>query len=198
MSGSIGSSFSTQLSSGQLRPFYAVKMEFTSGNLLLSTTYADLTIDSETYIGSGNILNISPITETADTRATGVEIILNGLDSSILSAGLNDDAQGMAVKIYFGVLTPSTNADAIVDTPYQIFSGFIDSMILEEGGEQSTLKFTVENKLVTLEIPVDRRYTDQDQQNLYTGDVGCEFVTSLQDKSIAWGAGVTMPSQTSK
>ena len=104
----------------------------------------------------------------------------------------------MAVKIYFGVLTTSTNADAIVDTPYQIFSGFIDSMILEEGGEQSTLKFTVENKLVTLEIPVDRRYTDQDQQNLYTGDVGCEFVTSLQDKSIAWGAGVTMPSQTSK
>ncbi len=198
MSRSIGSSFSTQLSSGQLRPFYAVKMEFTSGNLLLSTTYADLTIDSETYIGSGNILNISPITETADTRATGVEIILNGLDSSILSAGLNDDAQGMAVKIYFGVLTTSTNADAIVDTPYQIFSGFIDSMILEEGGEQSTLKFTVENKLVTLEIPVDRRYTDQDQQNLYTGDVGCEFVTSLQDKSIAWGAGVTMPSQTSK
>ena len=198
MSRSIGSSFSTQLSSGQLRPFYAVKMECTSGNLLLSTTYADLTIDSETYIGSGNILNISPITETADTRATGVEIILNGLDSSILSAGLNDDAQGMAVKIYFGVLTTSTNADAIVDTPYQIFSGFIDSMILEEGGEQSTLKFTVENKLVTLEIPVDRRYTDQDQQNLYTGDVGCEFVTSLQDKSIAWGAGVTMPSQTSK
>ena len=197
MSRSIGSTFSTQLSSGQLRPFYAVKMNFSSGTLFLATTYADLTIDSQTYIGSGNILNISPITETADTRATGIQIILNGLDSSILSAGLNDDVQGMSVNLYFGVLTTTANADAIVDTPYQIFSGFIDSMVLEEGGENSTLTFTVENKLVTLEIPVDRRYTDQDQQNLYTGDKGCGFVTSLQDKSVAWGAGVQIPTKAS-
>ena len=196
MSRSIGSSFSTQLSSGQLRPFYAIRMAFTSGDLLLSTTYSDLTINSETYTGAGNILGISQINETADTRAVGIEIILNGLDSSILSAGLNDDVQNMAVKVYFGVLTTTGNADAIVDTPYEIFSGFIDSMVLDDGGENSTLKFTVENALVTLERTIDRRYTDQDQQDLFTSDKGCEFVTSLQDKSIAWGAGVTIPQKT--
>ena len=94
-------------------------------------------------------------------------------------------------------MTTTSNAAAIVDTPYQIFSGFIDSMVLEESGESSTLTFTVENKLVTLERPIDRRYTDQDQQNLFIGDKGCEFVTSLQDKSVAWGAGVQLPAKTS-
>ena len=197
MSRSIGTTFGNQLTSGNLRPFYAIKMNFTSGTLLLATTYSDLVISGETYLGTGNILNISPITETADTRATGVEIVLSGLDTSILSAGLTEDTQGMIVEIYFGVMTTTSNADAIVDTPYQIFSGFIDSMVLEESGDSSTLTFTVENKLVTLERPKDRRYTDQDQQNLFIGDKGCEFVTSLQDKSVAWGAGVQLPAKTS-
>ena len=196
MSRSIGSAFGTQLTSGSLRPFYAIKMNFTSGTLLLATTYADLVIGGNTYLGSGNILSVAPITETSDTRASGLEISLNGLDTSILSAGLTEDTQGMVVEVYFGVLTTTDNADVIVNTPYQIFSGFIDSMVLEENGEESSLKFTVENKLITLEIPTDRRYTDQDQDNFYPGDKGCNFVTSLQDKSVAWGAGVELPQKT--
>ena len=193
MSRSIGSAFGTQLTSGSLRPFYAIKMNFTSGTLLLATTYANLVIGGNTYLGTGNIIGVSPITETSDTRASGLEIVLNGLDTSILSAGLTEDTQGMVVEVYFGVLTTTNNADAVVETPYQIFSGFIDSMVLEENGEESSLKFTVENKLITLEIPTDRRYTDQDQQNFFSGDKGCNFVTSLQDKSVAWGAGVEIP-----
>jgi len=193
MSRSIGSAFGTQLTSGSLRPFYAIKMNFTSGALLLATTYADLIIGGNTYFGSGHIISISPIVETSDTRASGIEIKLNGLDTSILSAGLTEDTQGMVVEVYFGVLTTTNNADAIVDTPYQVFSGFIDAMILTDGGETSTLTFTVENKLITLERPTDRRYTDQDQQNLFSGDKGCSFVTSLQDKAIAWGSGVEVP-----
>ena len=196
MSRSIGSAFGTQLTSGSLRPFYAIKMNFTSGTLLLATTYANLVIGGNTYLGSGNILSVAPITETSDTRATGLEIVLNGLDTSILSAGLTEDTQGMVVEVYFGVLTTTDNADAVVDTPYQIFSGFIDSMVLQENGETSNLKFMIENKLITLEIPTDRRYTDQDQDNFYPGDKGCNFVTSLQDKSVAWGAGVELPQKT--
>ena len=189
MSRTIGSAFGTQLTSGSLRPFYAIKMKFTSGELRLATTYANLEIDSQSYLGTGDILNISPITETSDTRATGVEITLSGLDTSILSAGLTEDTQGMVVEIYFGVMTTSSNADAIVDTPYQVFSGFIDSMVLKENGESSSLTFTIENKLVTLEKAIDRRYTDQDQKNLFSGDKGLEFVASLQDKAISWGGG---------
>ena len=34
---------------------------------------------------------------------------------------------------------------------------------------------------------IERRYTDEDQKNLYAGDVGCEFIPDLQDKQITWG-----------
>ena len=134
--------------------------------------------------------------ETFDTKATGMQITLNGLDTAILSAGLTEDTSGMVCEVYFGVLTTTNNADAIVDTPYEIFSGFIDTMVLNEDGESSVLVFTIENKLITLEKPIDRRYTDQDQQELFAGDKGCSFVTGLQNKSISWGAGVQVPVKT--
>lgn len=196
MARSIGSSFLSQLTGDKLRPFFAIKFNFTSGTLLLNTTYADLVIGGNTYLASAGILQISSIGETSEVQAVGVDIMLNGLDTSLLSAGLTEDTQGMVCEVYFGVLTTTSNADAIVDTPYQIFSGFIDRMSIIENGETSSLQFSIENKMVTLEHPVDRRYTDQDQQNLFSGDKGCEFVTSLQDKSVAWGAGVVRPTQT--
>jgi len=196
MARSIGSTFLAQLNSSQLRPFYAIKMNFTSGTVLLNSTYNNLIIDGDTYLASGHILSISPISEVSDTRAVGISISLNSTDTSLLSAGLTEDANGMIVEVYFGLLTTTSNADAIVDTPYKIFEGFIDSMVLNEGAVISTLKFSIENKLIALERPVDRRFTDQDQQELFPNDKGCEFVTSLQDKSVAWGAGVEPPTKT--
>ena len=189
MARSIGSNFSTALNSSQLRPFYAIKINFSSGALLLSTTYSNLIIGGNTYIGSGNILTVSQVLETSDTKSAGIQINLNGLDASILSAGLSDNSSGAVVEVYFGVLTTSGNADTVVDTPYQIFSGFIDAMVLDENGTNSTLKMSVENKMIMLERPTDRRYTNEDQQELFENDVGCEFIASLQNKSIAWGGG---------
>ncbi len=193
MARGISNVFNTQLSSRQLRPFYAVKMNFTSGTLLISTINADIIIGGNTYIGAGTLLTVSNVLESADTKATGIKITLNSIETSILSAGLTEDTSNIDVKDSFGLLTTTNNADALVDTPYQIFSGFIDSMVLEENQDNSTLTFTVESKMVSLERPIDRRYTDQDQKELFTGDKGLSFVTSLQDKSVGWGAGVELP-----
>ena len=77
MARSIGSNFSTQLSSTQVRPFYAVRMGFDTGVLRLWTGYFNASIDSETYIASGDILQISQIHETSDTKATGFTYLRN-------------------------------------------------------------------------------------------------------------------------
>jgi hypothetical protein len=55
-------------------------------------------------------------------------------------------------------------------------------------GEDNTIIITVENKLITLERAIDRKYTDQDQKQLFAGDRGLEFIDDIQDKSIAWGS----------
>ena len=190
MTRSIGSNFNTQITSGQVQPFMAVSLGF-STPLNLWTGYHDITIGSDTYVGGGNLLEISSIQESSEVKATGMSIALSGLDSSIVSSALTENVQGTVVKVFFGVLETSSNATAIVDTPYQFFEGFLDTMIISDEGDTSKISITVENKLITLEKPVDRRYTDQDQKNLFTGDRGLEYVDSLQDKEVMWGGGST-------
>ena len=108
MARSIGTDFQAQLDSTQLEPFYAVSVEFTTP-LRLWTGYSTITVDSQSYFGSGNLLKMSQVNETADIRATGLNITLSGMESSIISSALTEDVQGTVVKVYFGVLTTTSN-----------------------------------------------------------------------------------------
>ena len=188
MARTLGTNFQAQLDSSQLEPFFAVSVGFTTP-LNLWTGYNTITIDGTEYFPSGNLLSISPIDESADIRANGIKIGLSGLDSSIISSALTEDSQGKIVKVFFGVLNTSDNRTVVVDTPYQTFEGFIDTMSILEDANTVQVSVNVENKLIALERPINRRYTDQDQKNLFAGDKGLEFVESLQDKSVVWGGG---------
>jgi len=188
MARTIGSSFSTQLSSTQTRPFYAVEFEY-STPLRIWTGYGEFTILSQTYLGLGNLVTISQVSESADTKANGIKIVASGLNTDILSTAFNQTQQGVVVNVYFGVLTTTSNAQAIVDTPYEIFSGFVDTVTINEQGETSAISFDIESKLISLERPLDLRYTDQDQKHFFPNDKGLEFVDDIQDKVIAWGGG---------
>lgn len=188
MARSIGSNFSTQLSSSQTRPFYAVEFLYPQP-LRVWTGYGNFTIASQIYSGIGNLMSISDISETAETKASGISIQVGGLNTDILSTSLLQTQQGIIVNIYFGVLTTTDNALVIVDSPYLLFSGNVDTVVIAENSENSTISFNVENKLIALENPIDFRYTDQDQKFFFPNDKGLEFVDDLQDKNIVWGGG---------
>jgi len=191
MARTLGTDFQAQLDNSQLEPFHAISLGFSPDKLNLWTGYNNIFIDSETYVGSGNLLSISNIEETGEVRATGAKIIISGIPSSIISEVLTETAEGVVTDIYFGVLETSSNATAVVDTPHKIFSGYIDTMSISETGDSCSILFSVESKLISLERAKDRRYTDRDQKELFSGDKGLEFVDDLQDKEIVWGGGTT-------
>ena len=186
---SIGTDFQAQLDSSSLEPFYAVSIGFSPDNLNLWTGYNDITFDSKTFQGSGDLMNISEVIETGEIIASGVKIVISGLPTSVISEVLTENAQGVNVDVYFGVLKTQSNATVVVDTPYKLFGGFIDTMSISEDIGTATITFAVENKLIALERPLDRKYTDQDQKNLFAGDKGLEFVDDIQNKPINWGGG---------
>tara|TARA_R100000329_G_C7596541_1_gene211543 strand:+ start:248 stop:835 length:588 start_codon:yes stop_codon:yes gene_type:complete len=193
MARSIGSSFDTQISSNSVRPFFAFKIGYSTDQLRIWTGYHTITIDSEDYIGGANLIDLDSVNESADLKATGIAIGLSGLDSSILSSAISQVANGVPAELYFGVLTTTGSgasaSTTVVDTPYLLFEGFLDEINIADTGATSDITFTIENKMVMLEKPIDRRYTDQDQKNLFAGDKGLEFVADIQLKAIAWGGG---------
>ena len=188
MARTVGSSFLTQLSSSRTRPFYAVEFFYTQ-NLRIWTGYGELNTLGQTFIGLGNLISISHIEETSQTKANGIRIVASGLNGDVLAQAINGTQQGVLVKLHFGVLETTSNAQAVVDTPYEIFSGFVDTVTIEEGADSSAIAFNIESKLIALEKPLDFRYTDQDQKHFFPDDKGLEFVDDLQDKEVAWGGG---------
>ena len=188
MARTIGSDFSTQLSSTQVRPFYAIEFNY-STPLRIWTGYSSFSIFSQDYLGLGNLITVSNIQETGETKASGITVSASGLDTSILSSSFTQTQQGVNVKLYFGVLTTTDNAQAIVNDPYEIFSGIIDTVTINEDGDTASILFSIESKLISLERPIDFRYTDQDQKHFFPNDKGLEFVNDLQDKVIVWGGG---------
>ena len=182
---SLTTAVQNQLAASELEPFFAIKLAFDSGDVRIWTGYTDITVASETYIGGGQLLSISPIEETVEIAAKGVQFGLNGIDSSLVSVALTENYQGRSAKVYLGVLS----SGAVVSDPYLLFDGRMDIMTIEDAGDTATITLSAESRLIDLERPRVRRYTNSDQQNQFPGDTSLRFVADLQDKEIAWGSG---------
>ena len=184
MARGVTTALNTQLTSASLRPFFAVNLDFSGGAFVTWTGYGNITFDSTTFVGSGEVLNISEISESGAVQANGITVTLNGLDSSLISAALQDNYQGRAATVYLGTLT---SAGAVVADPYKVFIGRMDTMSIADDGERATIVISCENRLISLNRNKVRRYTSEDQKSEFSGDKGLEFVSSLQEKSIRWG-----------
>jgi hypothetical protein len=161
--------------------FFAVELEFDSGTLRLWNGYSDLTIGSDTYTGSGDIINISAIEETGEIGAKGVSMSLSGISSSILSLALTENYKNRIANIYIGTIAGGTVSS------YKVFSGRMDVMSISEEGETCNVSLTAESRLIDLERPRVRRYTSEDQKIIDANDKGFEFVNSIQGAIIEWG-----------
>jgi len=185
MSRNLTTAVQNQLAASELEPFFAIKLGFDSGDVKLWTGYGEITISSETYTGGGQLLSISPIEETVEIAARGVNLALNGINSSLVSVALTESYQGRSAKVYLGVIS----SGAVVSDPYLVFDGRMDVMTIEDAGDTANISLSAESRLIDLERARVSRYTDNDQQNQFAGDTSLRFVASLQDKEIAWGSG---------
>ena len=187
-------------------PFFATELRFDGDNTLrLWTGQGTLVLeDGTSWVGTGNLLNISAIEETSELAVKGATLTLSGVPSEVLSLALSEPYQGRVCNIYFGtfsqgsILQESSSYILLQDGSRinletgekgfnEIFSGYMDQMNIEESGETSTIQLLVENKLVDLERARVARFTSGYQKSIYAGDLGLDFVEDLQDKKIAWG-----------
>ena len=167
-----------------VRPIFLVHMVFDSSELNIWSGIGDLSFDSVTYTGLGDLLSISEIKETSDISATGISVSLSGVKTSLIAVAKDQDYQGRELTVRLGAFNES---GSLIADPVIIFSGFMDTMTIAEAGAYSSITIAVENKLVAFERAKVRRYTAEDQKIEYPADKGFEFVTSIVQKEIFWG-----------
>tara|TARA_R100000808_G_C2136105_1_gene144444 strand:+ start:870 stop:1448 length:579 start_codon:yes stop_codon:yes gene_type:complete len=188
MARSITTAFKNAITSQVVRPFLAVELEFSTGTLRFWNGLGDLTMSaggsSNTFTGLGDLMGVSAIGESDQIEAIGASLSLTGIKSSFISTALTGNYTNRNASIFLGVFDSSKSVIADV---YTLFKGKMDIMKIDEGSESATITLNLENRLIALDRPLNRRFTHEDQQERFSGDLGLEFVPDLQDKEIIWG-----------
>ena len=174
----------TEVTTAQLSPILLASLNF-STPVYLWNGYGNLIYNSTTYLGLGTFGTISPVQETTDLAARGISMKLSGVPTASVAIALTENYQGRECSIMFGALSPT--AGTLISTPITIFSGRMDVMQITDDGQSAEIMVSAESKLMDFKRPRELRYTDEEQQQLYAGDVGLEFVNDIQEKAIYWG-----------
>jgi len=188
MARDITSAFNTAIINTVVQPIFAIELEISDGTLRFWTGNGDITMtaggSSKTFTGLGDFLGISPISESSTLQMQGINILLTGIKSSLISSILSAQYTNRDATLYMGLF--NTSGSVIADV-YTLFKGKMDVCNISENGETSNISLNVESRLVVFELPKERLYTLEDQQIDFSTDLGFEFIPELQDKEITWG-----------
>lgn len=165
-----------------VRPILFLQLLLDSGTIYIHSEVGSITWGGNTYEGVGDFGTISTLSEETDLQLPNISLALSGIASEYLEEALAQEYQGRTIKIYWGFMDSNF---VLIDTPCLEFEGEIDQMDFEDGATV-TINLTAINELHRWETPNISRYTDVDQQVLFPGDKGLEFVNQV-DREVVWG-----------
>ena len=163
-----------------------VELDFTPDPIRIWSGVGDFQWDNATFTGAGSLLGVGSAEETTETRAVEMTLSLSGIPAEMIDHAMRADYRGRLGKVWLAILT---EAGGLLGAPIPVFSGRMDVMSWSEG-TACTISLTVESRLADLDRARVRRYTDRDQQAEFPGDLGFQFVDSLQEARILWGQGL--------
>jgi hypothetical protein len=185
MARDVSVAFASASSAGTIRPAVLLEMEFYSGTLRLWDGLGDLEWNGVTFTGGGRMLSGSIAEETQELEAKNAVFELNGAPDSVVTLALTESPySGRPARAWLALFDAS---GAMIEDPVRIFSGKMDTMPILDDPQKPVIQLNVENDLARLSRPKERRWTHEDQQMDYSGDLFFEFVTQMQDKEITWG-----------
>lgn len=139
---------------------------------------------SQSWSGVGDVASIEEIKETIKNAANGVTMTLSGIDNALLASTLTEDYQGRDAKIWAAYMTSGL---VIIADPVIIWAGQMDVMSAIDGEGTGRITLQCEPRDARLRRASESLLTDEEQQRLFPGDKGLEFVQELQGKQIVWG-----------
>jgi hypothetical protein len=190
LSRALPAGLSAAINSSAYVKFIAIDLLFDAPNqLYLWSGIGETTIDGNTYTGAGELLGVSGVNETSDVSARQVELSLSGLDPTLSALALNQPYQDRDCVIRVGLVGYSEADAPEYAEPaawYSIYSGKMDELNFTITPESLTFAMVVRDELLDLRKPRLRRYTDEDHQSRYSGDVFFGFVNRIQTERLEW------------
>lgn len=160
------------------------ELDFSGGVVRVHSALGTITWGSEDWLGVGTLGSVSSVEESAELKRRTIIYTLTGIPNAMIAIALGENYQGRSAKLYIGFLDPTTGL--LVADPELLDNGRMDSSGVSIG-EECSVTITAENRMAAWDRPVVRRYTDAQQQEMFPGDKGLEFIDQAAQKEINWG-----------
>jgi hypothetical protein len=186
MTRSVTGAVATALAQPNVGLVLLIELLLDSGAVRVTSAGYDVTWNSVTWQGVGQLGAVEEVREAEGGEVTGLSFGLSGVPSGLIAIALAEKYQRRVVNVYVGFLDLPTHA--ILADPVPEWSGLIDQMTVTRDGPTATIRVTAENDLFDFARPLPLYWTDEDQQRLYPGDTGLRFSRQLSERPIVWPA----------
>lgn len=184
MSRWVSSANQTEAAEQSIVPVMFVDLDIVGDRLRLNDSNLTLNWGGFDWLGVSTFGGIDGVDESHDLIAQPVKLTLSGVDPQLVTDARTTQYQGRAVVIYLGLLNKQTYA--FIDTPEEVWSGFMDVMTLEAGEREGKITLTCEHWLRI--AATTGRWTDEDQQGRYAGDRLFQFLHEIPTYVGKWGS----------
>lgn len=195
MSRDLATNTAAQYAASHVNPIIFVKLEFDTalpnqtGTIRLHNGLGTYVWDDgsgdQSWLGTGDLGQISAIEEGDEISPYSIELTLSGIDTEIAAEAARETYYQRPVTLYIGALNAS---DELVATPDVIWTGFIDTMdAVLGGGAGDSIRVTAESELAMFERSSNYLYTNAQQQSDSTGDTFFTHLQEMEDLTLDWG-----------
>lgn len=136
------------------------------------------------WLGVGSFGGIESVDESLEVIAHPVHLTLSGVDPQLITDAMTTQYNGRAVVLYVGLFDVSSMA--LVATPEEVWSGYMDVMTVEFDQNKAIIDLTCEHRL--RKLPATSRYTDEDQRALFAGDTFFDKLHLIPGYVSKWGS----------
>lgn len=168
----------------------------TSTVLRFSDYRGTVTIDGESYVGLGRLLNITPTVSELRGTTGSVTVTISGIPNTSIAEIVNSRMKGCPIKIYRVVFDPVTGTQlAITGNPAGRFFGIVSNYTLEEDysvderRSTNTIAMICTSNMEFLDNKVTGRKTNpSSMKQFYPSDESFDRVPSLVGANFNFGA----------
>lgn len=172
-----------EISAAHLTPVALVKFEFDTP-VYVHSGIGTITYDGNAYTGVGTFGNVSQARESELLSPAPLTFSIAATEAALVAEALDAGNFRDKVTLYIGY---RQDDGTLVADPWVAWSGFYDSAQVSIDADVSSIAITAQHDLTELSEKHGGRYSDEDQQNNYAGDLGLEYVVDMAYVNLAWG-----------
>ena len=168
---------------------FLLKLDFSSGPIYMSTGSRDLVHDGQTWEAVGGGLTIGSVEESGDLKGQGIDLVISGVDPTLISVLLGQDFRGREVRVWQAILDPvsGTVVEAI-----DLFDGLqldgyeIEEKISRDGQMTATIRTRGRHRLSVPEFRGIKANVHSHQEH-FPGDTFFAHAARYANVLMFWG-----------